>query len=194
MALRHLLMLCTLTALALSGCAGGPEAPTAEGVGVPEGPSAGRAEAGAEAAAEAPPVTVQPFSKDGTTWTGACVYTGVGYQCTPTPGDGWLVIQGEGLLQSVRGVVRWEPQADYELRLYLLTLEENGWAWSQGDPVAASATGQLEFDWDVAGDEVDEVMLSLNAYTGVGAMVGAAGASVPFDFRLEGEARSLAAS
>ena len=191
MALRHLLMPCLLAAFALAGCADDPAATGDEGnpPDEPTGDADGQADTGDTVATG---LVALPFSKDGTTYAGACGYTMVASQCTPTPGDGWLVVEADGPLRSVSGLVTWEPQADYELRLYLLTGGDGGWTWSDGDPVAASSTGTLEFDWDVTDYEAEEVLLSLNAYTGTGAMVAAAGISVPFDFHLEGEALSLA--
>lgn len=191
MASRPLLLLAAL-ALLLAGCAD-PRPPA--GTGEAESrPTAGTGEADQRTEGQASSWTGQAdFAHDGQTASGGCVYTPALVQCQYPTSDNAVMVDLDGPADRVSGRMTWDGTPGYALRLFFLTEGPEGWQWEEGHPYAEATGGTLEFDWDVAGFEADAFVLAANAYTHQGVMPGlGAGASVPFDFHLEGVATGSA--
>lgn len=210
MALRPLLLTCLLTALAVSGCAGTPgQSPAADSTadGADAGPgdrqaplqgdaqAGGPGDAGVDGGEAAPGLGSRTFAFDGMTALGGCAYAVVVGQCLFPVSENAYFLRTDGTATRLAGGMTWEPQAGYTLRLYLLVQDAEGaWIVPSGYGAAHDTDGSLEFDWDVARLDQDDFVLAANAFTWTAAVAGGAGASVPFQFHLEGTAQFLADS
>ncbi len=196
--MKPLLLALTLALALLAGCAddAGPAeiGGTAGEDGQPgtgaDGTGDGADPGDADAAAATGTPTTTPFSKDGQTALGGCAYAmGVG-QCQWVFANNFLELSFDGDAQAVRGTMTFQPVPGYPMAIFLLVEEGDGWTWREGMPMESGDTGTLAFDWSVARYD-GGLALVASSFTWVGAVVGGAGASVPFDFHLEGEVEAL---
>jgi hypothetical protein len=192
MALRPVLVILLLTALALAGCASHDPPAAAP---APAASQAAKVPVAPETVTAKRMAVATPVHLAGQTRAGGCAYVmGVG-SCQYQMGhDDFAPLDAKGQPLSFQGTVTWAAAAptSAELMVYILVARDNGYWWDSSMPTA-SGPSPLSFDLDLG--KVDGgIAIYVGDIQGAGAVVGYVNLQTPQDFVLDGTYTSVVLS